>query len=406
MESEAREGACAPPPVGGDPGDMPAAAALFEIAAAHGGHGSVAEISAASGLDPQRVAAGWRTLRELALVEVAGGRVEAVDPETALRTLVSSYTSHANAQLRSVQEAHDTTHQLLNVFGPSASGPDFLGGPAGPAGPSDPDAAAGTAADTGADPDGDTGADDGTDEPDGAETRQVLVQEYRGRGSRERALQGIVGSLRTSVDLLVPGRLSSDRATLDANLQLGAVMAARGIRMRALYSAEVLGDPACDRFLRQVAEVGVEIRVIDRIVRTFNDVMIFDRETVFLSGYPGRALANGEPGPDEPVIRIGGSVLAPSFLAMFEAYWLRASPYLTPPDGRLPSGGPQLSPFEEKVVRLMSCGYDDGRIARELGVDTRAVADVMRALMQRLGAASRFEAGFRLSAGIDPTQLP
>ncbi|MFI1092216.1 hypothetical protein [Streptomyces sp. NPDC020917] len=397
MESEAREGACAPPPIGGDPGDMPAAAALFEIAAAHGGHGSVAEISAASGLDPQRVAAGWRTLRELALVEVTGGRVEAVDPETALRTLVCSYTSHANAQLRSVQEANETTHQLLNVFGPSASGPD------GPSGPEALGTATGTATATAAAVGAD---DDGTDEPDGPESRQVLVQEYRGPGSRERALQGIVGAVRESVDVLVPGRLSSDRVTLDANLQLGAAMAARGIRMRALYSAEVLRDPDCDRFLRQVAEVGVEIRVIDRIVRTFNDVMIFDRDTVFLSGYPGRALANGEPGPDEPVIRIGGSVLAPSFLAMFEAYWVRASPYVTPSQGRLPSGGPQLSPFEETVVRLMSYGYDDGWIARELGVDTGAVADVMQTLMQRLGAASRFEAGFRLSAGLDRTQLP
>jgi DNA-binding CsgD family transcriptional regulator len=239
----------------------------------------------------------------------------------------------------------------------------------------------------------------------------VSVREYRGPGSRQRALQSVIGSLRESVDVLVPGRLSADPHVLDANVQLGAVMAARGIRMRALYSAAVLGDPDCDRFLRRVAEVGVEIRVIDSIVRTFNDVMIFDRATVFLSGYPGRSLADGEPGPDEPVIRIGGSLLAPSFQAMFEAYWRRASPYAARAGARPPSGGPELpelpelTAFEQTVVRLMSHGHDDRWIARELGVGTGAVADVMQALMRRLGAANRFEAGFRLAAGQDPTGL-
>lgn len=406
MESEAEEGEFGDPQP--QPGrcsdDMPAAAALFEIAAAHGGRGHVTEISAESGLDPERLAAGWRTLRALALVEIDDGLVEAVEPEFALNALVGSYTSYALQQLRSVRAAHDTAHQLLRVFGPSASA-----GSGPPAAPQAAAHASASGAETTEDAGdtGSTGAGAGRDEPPAAAQRHVLVEEYTGPGSRQRALQGVVGSVRATVDLLHPGRLSSDRALLEANLELGAAMAARGVRMRALYAASVLDEPDCAWFLPRVMEVGVEVRVIDRIEGAFNDVTIFDRDTVCLASHPGLS-ATGEVLPEggESMIVIGGSVLAPSFLAVYEAYWRRGVPYPgTDGTGRIPSGGPRLSPFERTVVGLLSRGYDDGRIAGELGVGTAAVADVMRGLMDRLGAASPFEAGFRLAGGPDLEHL-
>lgn len=379
METEAPEGEFAPPPLmGGYPGDMPAAAALFAIAAARGGRGRAAEISAESGLDADRVTAGWRTLRDLSLVEVADGLVEVVEPEIALATLVGTCTSHAHEQLRSLQAVNATAQQLLRVYGPNATRPR-------PTAPHDEP--------------GEDAARSGR--------RQVCVEEYTGPGCRDRATRDIVGSLRETADLLHPGGLPSDPAVIAAGLDMAARLAARGIRMRALYSSSVLREPDCDRFLQRLVDAGVEVRVIDRIEHAFNDVLIFDRDTVFLTGHPGPPGATGDVPPRdvESVVRIGGSVLAPSFLAVYEAYWRRAVPFVAAPGDRVPSGGPRLSAFEQTVVRLMSRGYDDGRIASELGVGTRAVADVMKALMQRLGAASRFEAGFRLALSLEPPQL-
>lgn len=53
----------------------------------------------------------------------------------------------------------------------------------------------------------------------------------------------------------------------------------------------------------------------------------------------------------------------------------------------------------------MTNGYCDDRIARKLGIDRVVVEDVMAALMQRLGAGSRFEVGYKLARALDPQDL-
>ncbi|MBY8879777.1 hypothetical protein [Actinacidiphila acidipaludis] len=371
MESEAIQGASAPPQGYDEPGDMPAAAALFQIAASHGAGGRANEISAESGLDDARLTAGWRTLRELELVRLSGGVVWPVDCDTALRILVGSYTSYARAQLHNVGEANEAAHMLLNVFGRNT--------PAQAAPCPEP-------ADTG--------------------RRPVVVERYTGPGSRERALRDTAGSLRASLDSLHRGPLPSDRAILDTQLELVAGMAGRGIRMRALHSPAMLREPACARYLASLTDLGVRVRLVDRVAL---DLLIVDRDTLCLTGAADdgpSSRGGGVVADDTAMVRIHGSALTPSFQALFDAYWRLAAPFVPPSGGRLPVRGPQLSTFERAVVRLMSCGYDDGRIARELGVAPQAVADVVDALVQRLGAASRFEAGFRLGRALDAGRLP
>ncbi len=57
------------------------------------------------------------------------------------------------------------------------------------------------------------------------------------------------------------------------------------------------------------------------------------------------------------------------------------------------------------MIRLMTNGYGDDRIARKLGIDRVVVEDVMAALMERLGAGSRFEVGYKLARELDPRDL-
>lgn len=204
MKSEAMQVLCAPPLAGGQgtgvrhQRDVSAAVTLYEVAAAYGGE--VADISTRSGLDAARTAAGWRTLKEMGLVKVVDGRVETVEPQAALAVLMGSYTANVHEQLQSALAVNDATQKLLTVFQPAATRRQ--------------------------------------------QQVQLLVDQYTGPESRERALRDIAATLRESADSLHQGPLPTDPAALDRSLEMDAGLARRGIRVRALYPRRLLSELA------------------------------------------------------------------------------------------------------------------------------------------------------------------
>lgn len=170
-----------------------------------------------------------------------------------------------------------------------------------------------------------------------------------------------------------------------------ARLARRGIRVRALFPRTLLSVPEHAHGLRELSGLGVTVRVADHVP---HDMLVFDGNTVCLPGCSGDF--------SESVIRIKGAVLARSFATIYESYWQRATP-LSRASVRPHHAG--MSAQERAVVRLMTNGYSDDRIARRLGIDTAAVQRVMTSLMQRLGAGSRFEVGYKLARELDPRDL-
>jgi DNA-binding NarL/FixJ family response regulator len=168
-------------------------------------------------------------------------------------------------------------------------------------------------------------------------------------------------------------------------------LAQRGIRVRALFPRTLLSVPRHARGLRELSDVGVTVRVAEDVV---HDMLVFDGITVCLPGGSGDF--------SESMIRIRGAVLARSFATIYESYWQRATP-LSRASARPHHA--DMSPQERAVVRLMTNGYSDDRIARKLGIATEAVQHVMTSLMQRLGAGSRFEVGYKLARELDPREL-
>lgn len=90
------------------------------------------------------------------------------------------------------------------------------------------------------------------------------------------------------------------------------------------------------------------------------------------------------------VLRLSGAVAA--LTALFEQVW----------DASLPLGcdrprdeGTGLTPPERELLRILSRGMTDQAAAHQLGVSLSTVRRSMAALMERLGARSRFEAGLR-----------
>ncbi|MFI0718469.1 LuxR C-terminal-related transcriptional regulator [Streptomyces sp. NPDC021224] len=179
-----------------------------------------------------------------------------------------------------------------------------------------------------------------------------------------------------------------------AEVEAAAAMSGRGVRVRAMYPRGLLAVPEKASWLRQVSDAGVSVRVLDHLP---HDLMVFDRHTVCLAA---RVVASGAEEP--PMVRVSGELLAASFAAVYESYWRRGTPL-----SRM-SPGPhhaQLGERERAVIRLMTNGYSDDRIARKLGITSADVQSVVAALMERLGAGSRFEAGYKLAREVDPRDL-
>lgn len=329
--------------------DLPAAVALYEVAAAFGS-AEVGDVCRKSGLDEARAAAGWATLQEMGLIRIADGRVETVDPDTALAVVMGRYTANVHEQLQAALAMNDATQKLLTVFRPAAA----------------------------------------------RQQEQVTVEQFAGPAARDRALRDAMTGLRDTLDLsyVRVGERDPDGPARPAGPggpeALGR-LAQRGVRVRALYPRTLLSVPACARALQDLSGRGVTVRVLDHVA---HDMLVFDRHTVCLPGGLGDL--------SESMIRVQGAALVRSFASIYESYWQRATP-LSLASARPYHAG--MTEQERAVVRLMTNGYSDDRIARKLGIGTQAVQDVMTALMERLGAGSRFEVGYKLARELDPRDL-
>jgi DNA-binding NarL/FixJ family response regulator len=84
--------------------------------------------------------------------------------------------------------------------------------------------------------------------------------------------------------------------------------------------------------------------------------------------------------------------------ALFEMYWDRALP-LHVNDGRAELAGPSsdTAPSEDDrhLLVLLVGGLTDQEIAAQLGISDRTVRRGVRAMMSRLDAATRFQAGYQ-----------
>jgi DNA-binding NarL/FixJ family response regulator len=108
-----------------------------------------------------------------------------------------------------------------------------------------------------------------------------------------------------------------------------------------------------------------------------------------------RSLALLPADPRDPwhrVVQISVPGAVEAVRSLFERAWENAVP--------LGSSGPGLddhglSPREKELLRLMARGLNDEAIRRRLGVSLRTVRRIVAELCARLGAASRFEAGYQ-----------
>jgi DNA-binding CsgD family transcriptional regulator len=152
-----------------------------------------------------------------------------------------------------------------------------------------------------------------------------------------------------------------------------------GLRCRGIYEAALLEVPGQLSHLRRLISHGEHARVAPRLPTR---MIICDRRMAMLP------LAAPAPGGSESVVLVNPSSLLDALIELFEDYWQRSHPVSAAQD--TVSG---LSTADLETLRLLGTGMKDEAIARQLGVSMRTARRRITALLTRLGAASRFQAG-------------
>ncbi|NML52338.1 helix-turn-helix transcriptional regulator [Streptomyces sp. R302] len=195
-------------------------------------------------------------------------------------------------------------------------------------------------------------------------------------------LESLARDLTEECCSIEPGGAQS-QASLDAARPLDERALARGVALRTIYQDSARNDAATFGYARWHTEQGGQIRTCPE---TPPRMLIFDRRIAVVPIDPANtrlgALCTASPG-----------IVAP-LLALFEQTWEMAVPLGADHRAGTPASD-GLSPVERSLLKLLASGMTDEAAAKRLGVSLRTVRRQMAALMERLNATSRFEAGLK-----------
>ncbi|WP_424216904.1 hypothetical protein ACN20G_32925 (plasmid) [Streptomyces sp. BI20] len=153
---------------------------------------------------------------------------------------------------------------------------------------------------------------------------------------------------------------------------------ARGVRVRVVVGTEALDRPGRLRELAPMMAAGLRVRAAPAVP---TKLLLVDGRTALLP-------PTGDADPADTALVVGGGLLAPALVGLFEAVW----------QGALPFGGPDEAPAGEpgrELLGLMAGGLKDEAIARQLGVHVHTARRRITAMLAELGAETRFQAGAR-----------
>lgn len=160
----------------------------------------------------------------------------------------------------------------------------------------------------------------------------------------------------------------------------------RGVRFRSIVDSDYLALPEAVEFLKSEMRIGVEARVVSKL--PFKMVLA-DRRMALVP------LSLDQ--PEGHVLLVRSSALLDALYALFGILWERSSPALFAHADAL-LGSAAADPAEEQLgelIALLAAGVNDKTAAHELGISPRTLERRLVALMQRLHARTRFEAGWR-----------
>ena len=204
-------------------------------------------------------------------------------------------------------------------------------------------------------------------------------------GSREevsRCFVEVMGAARQQVRSLDRSPyVGSEHAVTDVQRQ----QATDGVRFLTVYDTDVVESAASIAALDRLAMVGEQMRVLKGVPLK---MVVGDDDTALVivrtrdESWRGSMLVRRSP-------------LLESLILLFETLWRLAVPLPRSQDelAQLLGGHEQPVPRDRTVLTLLAGGATDETIARQMGLSTRTVERRVRAMLDRLGAQTRFQAG-------------
>lgn len=158
---------------------------------------------------------------------------------------------------------------------------------------------------------------------------------------------------------------------------LQAERMAAGVGYRVLYHRAVYDDADLFASMTRMIEHGEDARVLaDHPVK----LLIGDDRIALLVPEPERLGVEGS-------LVVHASGLLQALTGLFETLWTLGVPI------SVATPAVQLSEKDRRIVTLMAAGLTDEAIARRLNLSRRTVVRRIAALLDRLGATTRFQAG-------------
>ncbi|SEK74417.1 helix-turn-helix transcriptional regulator [Streptacidiphilus jiangxiensis] len=173
-----------------------------------------------------------------------------------------------------------------------------------------------------------------------------------------------------------------------ASRPLNTALLGRGVRLRTLYLTSIRSHPPTLAHAQWLADSGGQVRTVATLPTR---MLVIDRRTAVLP------TDSQDTKQGAVVVSVAGVVAA--LCALFEAVWAQGEALTLAPPGAQPrtARGKErdLSTQELATLRLMATGLTLGGIAKRLGVSPRTARRITAALLERLDAGSRFEAGVK-----------
>ncbi|MBF9073290.1 LuxR C-terminal-related transcriptional regulator [Streptacidiphilus fuscans] len=208
------------------------------------------------------------------------------------------------------------------------------------------------------------------------------VESVEGQEELRAVIEELTLGCRSSVDAMVRISDQADRELLP-EMQLDLAMLAGRVRVRTLMQRSGPGNLGA-KYLRAISTAGAQVKSLTVLPAC---MLVFDGATAVLPLGPGGAPGHGVVIRDPAVLQL--------LTELFEQHWEQASDVADLATATSDAGPTDM---ERAVLRMMAAGKKDEVIARQVGVSTRSISRVIAALMQRLQADNRFQAGVHATA--------
>ena len=230
--------------------------------------------------------------------------------------------------------------------------------------------------------------------------RDSIDSERKGRRGEERvveilspqtAAQMFLHSIRSvQTEILCLERLPRLVSATDKPDEASLQRLARGVRCRSITDSELLNLPGTLNRLRIATEAGEQYRTFPSL--PFK-LVVFDRRIAIIPLH----LAT----PDGPVLLVRSSSLLDALCEMFEMYWRVAAPFVVGDSTIVAAGAADSHPLHaDTLLPLLASGMNDKSIEQELDMSPRTLARRIVELTRRLGASTRFQAGWLAALAI------